>query len=161
MMASNGGENMIDADEKTLESLLGYYFNEPELRDRVSTKRPNKRGRRPLKKEDLPGLAVLGEAVMGCVVVNHYFAQGMTSAEINEERLTRVSRENHARVARQIGLERYIEAYSGNTRRIEAGTADLGESLEEILGAVYLDDINAGGNGVGACWEVLKKINLI
>jgi dsRNA-specific ribonuclease len=150
MMASNGGENMIDADEKTLESLLGYYFNEPELRDRVSTKRPNKRGRRPL-----------GEAVMGCVVVTHYFAQGMTSAEINEERLTRVSRENHARVARQIGLERYIEAYSGNTRRIEAGTADLGESLEEILGAVYLDDINAGGNGVGACWEVLKKINLI
>jgi dsRNA-specific ribonuclease len=85
----------------------------------------------------------------------------MTSAEINEERLIRVSRENHARVARQIGLERYVQAYSGTARKSDAGTVDLGESLEEILGAVYLDDINAGGNGVGACWEVLKKINLI
>jgi hypothetical protein len=62
-------------------------------------------------------------------------------------------------VAREIGLERFVQAGAG--KKNDAVDMDLGESLEEILGAVYLDDINAGGNGVGACWEVLKNINLI
>jgi hypothetical protein len=159
MMASNDEEGMGMVGDRTLESVLGYYFNEPELRDRVSHRRPARRGRRPADKDQHPGLATLGEAVMGCVVVNHFYAQGLSQAEINEEWHTRVSRDNHARLARTIGLPLLLSGDRKLSRNVH--DMDLGECLEEIVGAVYLDDINAGGTGVGACWEVMKRINMI
>ncbi|MBI0584393.1 MAG: hypothetical protein ISF22_09235 [Methanomassiliicoccus sp.] len=151
---------MADLNNADLETLLGYSFNEPELMDMAISLRERGKEPRPKKKKDR-GLATLGEAVMGCVVVNHFYSQGMNSEKINEERSARVCRENHARIAEEIGLSRYLMPANGSAKSGRPAVNALGQSLEEIMGAIYLDDINAGGTGIGACWEVLRKINMI
>jgi dsRNA-specific ribonuclease len=145
------------AEKRTadLETLLGYSFNEPELMERAMATK----GARPASSEG-PGLAVLGEAVICCAVVNHFYSQGMSQAQINEEREARVCRENYARIAEEIGLRKCLMPSSGSPADMLRGSA-LGERFEEIMGAIYLDDVNAGGTGIGACWEVLRNVNMI
>lgn len=148
---------MADEDKADLETLLGYSFNEPELMMRAVTPKGANEVRATNPKE--PGLAVLGEAVICCTVVNHFYSQGLSEEQINEERTTRVCRENYARVAEEIGLRNCLSP----SKRAAAGPRGnaLGEAFEEIMGAVYLDDVNAGGTGIGACWDVLKKVKVI
>jgi dsRNA-specific ribonuclease len=141
-----------------LETLLGYSFNEPELMDRVIANRVASGGAARQAKD--PGLAVLGEAVICCAVVNHFYSQGMSEAQINEEREARVCRENYARIAEEIGLEGCLMPSTSRSADALRGNA-LAERFEEIMGAIYLDDVNTGGTGIGACWEVLRKVNMI
>ena len=137
-----------------LETLLGYSFNEPELMERaVAREGTGKRAKASGAKD--PGLRVLGEAAICFAVVYHFYSQGMSPSQIDEERAARVCRENYARVAEEIGLGDCLIP-SGPPRG-----SSLGERFEQVMGAVYLDDVNAGGTGIGACWEVLRKINLI
>jgi ribonuclease III len=142
-----------------LETLLGYSFNEPELMERAVARKGAKNDAPASRTKD-PGLAVLGEAVICCTVVNHFYSQGMSESQINDERKARVCRENYARIAEAIGLGSCLMPTNQPHADAVRGTA-LGERFEEILGAVYLDDINAGGTGIGACWEVLRKVNMI
>lgn len=149
------------ANKKTvdLETLLGYSFNEPELMERaVARKGAMNDAQAPGMKG--PGLAVLGEAAICFAVVNHFYSQGMSQAQINEEREARVCRENYARIAEEIGLGHCLMPSRAASSATLRGSA-LGERFEEIMGAVYLDDVNAGGTGIGACWEVLRKVNMI
>lgn len=143
-----------------LETLLGYSFNEPELMERVVAHRGAANDARAPKGMKGPGLAVLGEAVICCTVVNHFFSQGMSQAQINEERAARVCRENYVRIAEEIGLGDCLMPSKGARAGTLRGSA-LGERFEELMGAVYLDDVNAGGNGIGACWEVLRNVSMI
>lgn len=148
---------MASKKKVDLETLLGYSFNEPELKERAVARKGTMHDAPRVRD---PGLAVLGEAVICCTVVNHFYSQGMTESQINDERKARVCRDNYARIAEQIGLADSLMPSGGPRADAVRGTA-LGERFEEILGAVYLDDVNAGGTGIGACWEVLRKVNMI
>lgn len=150
---------MANKKKADLETLIGYSFNEPELMERAVARKGASSVKASSKTKD-PGLAVLGEAAICFAVVNHFYSQGMGQAQINEERETRVCRENYARIAEEIGLGRCLMPSKSAPADALRGNA-LGEKFEEIMGAVYLDDVNAGGTGIGACWEVLRKINMI
>ena len=150
---------MANKSTADLETMLGYSFNEPELMERAVARKGARNGARALSAKG-PGLAVLGEAVICCAVVNHFYSQGMSQAQINEEREARVCRENYARIAEEIGLGKCLMPARAPPADMLRGSA-LGERFEEIMGAIYLDDVNAGGTGIGACWEVLRKVNMI
>ena len=150
---------MANKKRVDLETLLGYSFNEPELMNRAVARKGTMNDAKAPGIKD-PGLGVLGEAVICCTVVNHFYSQGMSESQINDERRSRVNRENYARIAEQIGLGECLMPSDRQRADAVKGTA-LGERFEEIMGAVYLDDVNAGGTGIGACWEVLRKVNMI
>jgi dsRNA-specific ribonuclease len=116
-----------------LETLLGYSFNEPELMERAVTRKGAMNDAHASKIKD-PGLGVLGEAVICCTVVNHYYSQGLSEAQINDERKARVCRENYSRIAEQIGLGECLMPPSKQAADAIRGTA-LGERFEEIMGA--------------------------
>ncbi|MDW5561584.1 MAG: hypothetical protein SA339_00030 [Methanomassiliicoccus sp.] len=152
---------MANKKKMDLETLIGYSFNEPELMERAVAHHGTMNDARATNKAKDPGLAVLGQAVICCTVVNHFYSLGMSEEQINGERKARVCRENYIRVAEAIGLGEYVMPEARKRSASDLRSDKLGERFEEIMGAVYLDDINTGGTGIGACWEVLKKVNMI
>lgn len=148
--------------EQKLEILIGYCFKDLRLRSRAITRKAWINDQGPGNEINYPGLATLGDAVIGLIVTSHYFDLGMSPGEITNEKIKSVSRENHTLIARGIGLKECLKLgkCEGEDDKWNNGSA-LGESLEEVIGAVYFDNINDGENGIDACYEVLKKIALI
>ena len=148
--------------ELALEKLIGYSFKDKVLRNRAITRKAWVNDQGPGSEIAHPGLATLGDAVIGLVVVSYYYSLGYTPEQITNEMILRVSRENHTAIASKIGLKDCLKLgkCEGKSKEWDKGAA-LGESFEEVIGAVYLDDIKHGGNGIDVCNKVLKKVELI
>jgi ribonuclease-3 len=145
--------------EDLLQCLIGYTFRDPDLRSRAITRVAWLNDKSPGEKIDWPGLPTLGDAVIGLAVVNHYYGLGKTPGEITAEKTARVTRMNHTAVARHIGLKSCLRlgGCEGKTEQWDDGDA-LGESLEEVIGAVYLDCVKNGRDGIAECDSILTKI---
>ena len=148
--------------EFALEKLIEYSFKDQVLRKRAITRKAWVEELGPGNEIANPGLATLGDSVVGLAVVNHFYSMGYTPEQITDEKSSRVSRENHTKIATRIGLKDCLKLgkAEGNTKEWNGGSA-LGESLETVMGAVYLDDIQKGGNGLDVCTRVLKHMGLI
>ena len=148
--------------ELALERIIGYPFKNPTLRSRAITRKAWVNDQSPGTNIIYPGSATLGDAVIGLAVSYHFYCLENTPGQISKEKESRVSRKNHTKIATNAGLKNclILGGCEGNTKEWDEGDA-LGECFEEIIGAVYLDDINRQGNGVEVCVQVLMNVHLI
>lgn len=151
-------ENGLDK-EKLLESILGYCFQDPALRKRAITRRSYVNDRGPGSMHEQEALATLGDSVIGLIVltrlVSKYDDEGVITAKKSEM-------VNHVRLseaANKIGLKQclLLGKCEGNNKEWNEGKA-LGECLESIIGAIYLDSYNNHEDGVNNCEKVLEKV---
>lgn len=117
-----------------LEDLLGYHFRNQELLKRALT-------HASVQEDHNERLEFLGDAVLDLVVSELLFRD---YTEVREGRLTEwksllVARSTLSRVGERLGLERWIRS-GGNLRgRRTLPRSLFGNTLEALLGAVYLD----------------------
>lgn len=119
-----------------IQSILNYRFNNSDLLDQALTHRSYSQN---INNERLE---FLGDSVLSLVISENIYLQESTADEgdLSRIRASLVKEEALARVARDIGLGEYIylgggELKSGGFRR----SSILSDTLEAILGAIYLD----------------------
>jgi ribonuclease-3 len=83
-------------------------------------------------------LEYLGDAVLGMVVAEYLYRKLPTSNEgyLTQMRSKIVSRKQLNSIAEKMGLQDYIET---RNHRPKSGQAILGDALEALIGAIYID----------------------
>ena len=148
--------------EETFEKVFNYKFHNVELRTRAMTSKSwlNENDSEKLKKYPAyTGLATLGDAVISLCIVHYYFSLDMKRGDITIEKSEKVRRTKHTKIAHEIQLMNFMNLGKGEAKQ-EAwinGSAP-GEFLESVLGAIYLDEMSEGGNGIIVCSKVLKHL---
>jgi ribonuclease III len=141
----------------SLEAKLGHRFADPSLLRMALTHR-SVSAEDPTR-VDNERLEFLGDAVLQLVVTDLLYAghPDLPEGELAKVRAAVVSRPMLAEVAGTLGLGRYIELAAGEERTggREKGSI-LGDALEAVLGAVYLDGgFEAVAGVVAPLWEPL------
>src|ERR1700690_2824191 len=139
---------MKSADIATLEEVLGYRFNKPELLQQALTHTSQARELEALKPSeparvgDNEQLEFLGDAVLGLITTEELFHRfpHFREGELSKLRAHLVSEKHLIQVARQLELGHYLrlgrgEEKSGGRNK----TALLVDGLEAVLGAMYVD----------------------
>lgn len=138
---------------------LGHDFAAPDLLEQALT-HPSAGGpARPHNQR----LEFLGDRVLGLVIAEALSeryreeSEGALAPRLNEL----VRKETCAVVAQEIGLDRWLrlgksEARSGGRRK----TAILGDAMEAVIAAVYLDAREAAGGRGGAGLEAARRMIL-
>ncbi len=123
----------------TLETRLGYTFNDPELLIRAMTHSSYGDGQR--KTPDNERLEFLGDRVLGLLTADALYdhsteAEGTLARRLN----ALVRKETCAKVARQIGLGDALLISSAEDRQGgREKTSILGDACEALIAAIYLD----------------------
>lgn len=118
-----------------LERAIDFEFSNPQLLERALTHRS--RGH-----ENYERLEFLGDSVLGFVVAEDLYHRfpGIPEGKLSRMRSYVVRRETLARVARSLALQDYLQLGEGE---LKSGGFNrdsiLSDSLEAIIGAVYLD----------------------
>ncbi len=83
-------------------------------------------------------LEFLGDAILDAIIANHLYQTypGLTEGELTKEKSKIVSRKTLNYLASELGLVEYLD-YSINFKTEE--TSLLGNALEALIGALYLD----------------------
>ena len=105
-------------------------------------------------KESNERLEYLGDAILSLVVADYLFKRYPYKEEgfLTEIRSRIVSRDSLNQLGKKIGLEQII-AYHETSKHFQAYKSILGDTLEALIGAVYLD------KGYRACRKfVIKKL---
>ena len=128
------------AEHRRLEGRLGYRFRDRELLARALTHASARDGHNER-------LEFLGDAVLNLVVAEALFR---TLPDKREGRLTElkallVSRDTLERVALRLGLADFVRTGGSLAERGSVPRSVLGNALEALLGALYLDAGNAAG----------------
>lgn len=128
----------LSADLKAFEARIGQVFRQPDLLLRAVTHASISSATRP----DNQRLEFLGDRVLGLVMSEALLSadQGATEGQLAPRFNALVRKETCAEVARDIGLGDVLklgrsEMLSGGRRK----EALLGDALEAIIAAVYLD----------------------
>lgn len=122
-----------DATLSSLESELGYQFEDRELLEMALTHRsvgyPNNER-----------LEYLGDAVLGYVIAEYLFIQGYSEDQMSLIRANFVKRDTLADIAREIELGKFVLLGSG-ARKDGGHDRDsiLADALEAVIGAVHVD----------------------
>jgi len=121
-------------DTGRLEDLLGHRFRDRRLRDEALTHASARDGHNER-------LEFLGDAVLNLVVARDLYAR---FPEAREGRLTEwksrlIARETLARVGARLGLGTFLQVGGGLESRSSLPRSLLGNALEALLGAIYLD----------------------
>ncbi len=144
--------------ERTLEEKLGYTFRNRALLDRALTSKAYALEARQQGEdcEDQEAFCVLGDAVLKLILVEALMARGITTRkDLTERKRDLESREGLAEVARAMDLGVHLrlgrgEQKQGNQRILSV----LGETLEAIVAAIYLD------GGYDVTCQVITKLLL-
>ncbi len=122
-----------DATLSSLESELGYQFEDRELLEMALTHRsvgyPNNER-----------LEYLGDAVLGYVIAEYLFIQGYSEDQMSLIRANFVKRDTLADIARKIELGKF--GLLGSGARKDGGhdrDSILADALEAVIGAVHVD----------------------
>ncbi len=105
-------------------------------------------------KESNDRLEYLGDAVLGLVTAEYLFKKYPYKPEgfLTEIRARIVNRESLNNLAKKIGIGQIV-SYNDNRRHALAYKSLLGDTLEALVGAVYLD------RGYSFCrWFIIKKL---
>lgn len=125
----------MPADLEALQTLLGYRFSEPGLLITAITHR-SFRSVEP-SCGDYERLEFLGDSVLGLIVSQRLYKElDLPAGDLTKRTSQVVSRVACERVARTMGLDRYVQV--GPAASVE-GTSILSNVIEAVLGAVYLD----------------------
>lgn len=137
-----------------IEDNLDYKFNNRKLLERALTRKAfaNEQGQRGVASEDQEIFCTLGDAVLKTVLIDLLIRNGVTTPDLITRRKIELEREeNLATIGRKINIGPYILLGKGEIKH-NAGEQPyvLAETLEAIIGAVFLD----GGYG---CAEMCIK----
>jgi len=137
-----------------LERVLGYTFRNEGLLERALTRKAYAK-EHGLGDAHQEALATLGDAVMDVVVLEELIGRGvLEKGELSRRRARAVYRESLNRIARGMGLERYVRFGAGERASgiWEHSHHVLSECLEALIGAVYLD------GGMEEAGRVVRRI---
>jgi dsRNA-specific ribonuclease len=149
--------------EERLESIINYNFRDPSLRTRAITRKAYVNDMGPTAADgrilDNEALATLGDGVIDLIVLTflepeHHEKGPFTQAKedyVNHDKLTKIA------VADDVNLMNCM--LIGNCETWTDGQGP-GESLESVIGAIYLDCYKSGHDGIKVCEAVLEKIGL-
>ncbi|QDS72453.1 hypothetical protein FKW77_009561 [Venturia effusa] len=98
-------------------------------------------------------LAVVGDAVLKLLVNVENYEQGLTRGEGNRRLQAIEGNSNFVRIANLHGFDKFINANPGHCG--ELGARTLADTVEAIIGAVYLD------GGLDAVPDVLATLGLV
>jgi ribonuclease-3 len=124
-----------------LQDTLGYHFTRLELLNQALTHKSYVHERRePIQHNER--LEFLGDAVLGLVVSDYCYVKfvARSEGELSKLRASLVNEHNLARIARRLHLGDYLLV--GRGEEITGGRTKsslLADTLEAVLGAVYLD----------------------
>lgn len=115
---------------KEIQEKIGYTFRDPFLLEQCFTHSSyaNAHGG-----ESNERLEFLGDALLGFVVAEELYAQGLTEGEMTTARAARVSADALASVIREEGLERHISAVG------DPGEKAVSSLFEALVAGIYLD----------------------
>lgn len=160
---SFGAGDQISDDEKgeLLEAITGYKFRDKELRTRAITRRAWVEDRKPMKEKEQEALATLGDAIINVIVLSQLIQENDKEGVISKKRDGIVNHHSLTEKALDAGLKKCIKLGKSEEKDEEwdKGKAP-GESLESIIGAVYLDALKDNRNSVDCCQQVLKKMKV-
>jgi len=117
-----------------LEDVLGYRFRQRNLLRRALEHSSH-------STDHNERLEFLGDAVLDLVVSGWLFAkfQRQREGRLTEYKSMLVSRNTLARVGQRLGLEPHLAVGEGLSQRQQLPVSLLGNAVEAILGAIYLD----------------------
>ena len=135
------GTTMFENHIEELEKIIGHRFQRENLHllEEARTTRAYHNEHKHVKDQEV--LAKLGDAVLKPIIVANLIAAGANTAkEINDSQQILECRKNLAGVASKMGIAEHLNlgAGEGNPKQTDHKNA-LGESLEAIIGAIYLD----------------------
>ena len=137
-----------------LEARLGYKFADPELLDKALT---HSSAIAPAKRvlQSYQRLEFLGDRVLGLVVADMIYRRfpKATEGDLSRSLNALVRKETCAAIAREIDLGDAIvlgdsEARTGGAEK----DAILGDAIEAVLGAVYID------GGLGPAFAIIERL---
>ncbi|HKI73854.1 MAG TPA: ribonuclease III [Pseudomonadales bacterium] len=131
-----------------LERILGYSFEDEELRDRALTHRSH-------HSRNNERLEFLGDSILNFVIAQDLFSRFTTAREgqLSRLRARLVRRQTLAEIAREMNLGDYLIMGTGE---LKSGGYDrdsiLADALEAIIGAIYVDSDFEGARRVILDW---------
>ncbi|MGQ0802296.1 MAG: ribonuclease III [Actinomycetota bacterium] len=151
-----GRKRMAVADRpyRSFEDALGWSFHDPELLERALTHRSYCAEHAGTLSNER--LEFLGDAVLGLLVTDFIFRELEPFAEgdLSKVRASVVNAEALAEVAAEIGLGDALRLGRGEDDAVgRSKPSILGDAMEAVIGAVYLD-----GGGAAAADVVLRLL---
>jgi ribonuclease-3 len=133
-------------DVAELEQVLGHSFGSPELLDRALTHSSQAREAEMLRPSETVGdneqLEFLGDAILGLVTTEELFRRfpQFSEGQLSKLKAHLVSKNHLVNVAERFGIGRFLRLGRGEEKSGgRTKPAILADSVEAVLGAVYLD----------------------
>jgi ribonuclease-3 len=127
----------------TIEEALGYTFSNKSLLERALTRKAyaNELKQQNQECDDQEIYRTLGDAVLKTVLVDRLIASGYkTREEITNRKMELESEEGLAKISRMLGIGSSIRLGIGEKKqKANEKQYVLAETLEAIIGAIYLD----------------------
>ncbi len=127
----------------TLEEAIGYTFSDERLLNRALTRKAyaNEQKQQNQDCEDQEIFRTLGDAVLKTVLVDLLIKNGCTTREeITNRKMDLESEEGLARISRELGMGTFIKLGIGEKKqKVNEKQYVLAETLEALIGAIYLD----------------------
>ena len=130
------------ADLTELQRILGVRFKEPALLEQALIHSSYTNENPTTSLADNERLEFLGDAILGAIVAERLYRliPGAAEGEMSKLRAALVRRTSLSRIARSIGLDRYL--YLGRGEEASGGRrkpSNLASALEAVVAAVFLD----------------------
>ena len=134
---------------RELQERIGYTFSEPALL-RCALTHASSTDERVTSNERLE---FLGDAVLGLVVCHELYRQfpDYLEGELTKIKSAVVSRRTCAKIAHELGLDRYLVLGKGMTGRVALPASVVAAALESLIGAIYVDS---------GCLETVRRFIL-
>ena len=145
---------------KQLVSITGYKFRDRELMIRGIARRAYMNDSRPGSGSENEKLATLGDAVIELIVLNHLLPTVGDEGKLTAKKQGLVNHTNLSNVARNAGLKDCLLLGKSEGTEAWVNGQALGESLESLIGAIYLDRSKRKKDGIQKCEMVLRKLGL-
>jgi ribonuclease-3 len=138
-----------------LEASLGYRFKEATYLERAITRRAYANDHHLPTDSNQDALAVLGDAVISAIFLKKILSISITEkGEITHRKIEQIKGSQMTEVARRMDLHKEIRWGSGEVNQeVWLQGRPLGECLEAIIGAIFLD------GGLDSCESVMRYID--
>ncbi|TET89638.1 MAG: dsRNA-specific ribonuclease [Methanomassiliicoccales archaeon] len=139
----SGNDESVSKDLKKLQNKLGYTFSSERLLTRALTRKAYAKEQKDQKMvcEDQDAYRVLGDAVLGAIIVDKLRREGLdTGKRITETRQDYEKRTTLAEMAYGLEVPRCIYMTSGEKKQdADLEPKVLAETLEALIGAIFVD----------------------
>ena len=145
---------IMDIDVEELENKLGYPFKNKSLLIRALTRKDAVEKKQADHSFGHQGiLATLGDAILKAILVHQLIDSGCDTAEkITDEKLKIENRDRLASISQELMIGKFMLMSNGERiQHADKKPTPLAETLEAVIGAIYLD------SNYDTCMKVIKK----